>query len=603
MKAEAFARSHVLREDRADGSIVLSSGLALSTAVDTTDQWLKRWAAERPDTVFLAERSGPGWYEVTYAEALAQARVIAAALLDRGMGPATPILIISGNSVAHGILSMAAHWVGIPTVPVAEQYALIPDAHGQLRYITDLIQPRMIFAEDGAQYAGALAMEDFAGRDIVVARNPSAGQGTLDDLLRGGRSDVDGAADKVGPDSVVKILMTSGSTSNPKGVMTTHRMMCVNQAMYTDTLLFLQRRPPRIVDWLPWNHVFGGSSNFNQMLALGGSLYIDGGKPTPALFGQSIENNTIMNGTVAYNVPVGFKLLRDEMRTNAALRESYFRDLDMIFYAGASLPGDVWNDLVAMSEEVRGERVRLTTCWGMTETAPACIILLEETSEPGVIGVPMPGTEARLVPEEGIDNRFELRVRGPNITPGYLRDEKRTAESFDDEGFFCTGDAVALVDPADANRGLRFDGRITEDFKLMTGVWVRAGNLRLDMLVSLAPLAADVALTGEGRTEVGILIVPPPAMLADGRLSDDGNGAAVGEEVLAALREKLEKAAQHAHGASNRVTRAMFMSQPPLIAQGEITAKGNLNFRKLLTRRKALLDRLYDDNDPAVIRV
>ncbi|WP_121068316.1 feruloyl-CoA synthase [Chachezhania antarctica] len=597
---EAFARNHVLREDRDDGSILLRSGHALSDHVDTTDQWLKRWAAERPGATFLAERNGDGWYELPYGEALEQARAIAAALLERGLGPDTPILIISGNSVAHGILSMAAHWVGIPTVPVAEQYALIPDARGTLRYVADLIRPRMIFAEDGAQYADALA--EFARHDIVVTCNPAPGQGTMADLLKGGGADVEAAAEKVGPDSVVKILMTSGSTSNPKGVMTTHRMMCVNQTMYADSLLFLKHRPPRIVDWLPWNHVFGGSANFNQMLAFGGSLYIDSGKPTPALFPKTVENNIQRNGTIAYNVPVGFKLLRDEMKVNRALKESYFADLDMIFYAGASLPRDVWKDLVDMSEEVRGQRVRLTTSWGMTETAPACIILQEETQEAGVVGVPMPGTKLKLMPEEGSDNRFELRVKGPNITPGYFRDPDRTAEAFDTEGFFATGDAMRLVDPSDANRGLRFDGRITEDFKLMSGVWVRAGNLRLDMLVALAPLAADVVLTGEGQTEVGILIVPAPNLMAMGRLTADG-AAAVGAEVQEELRAKLAHAAKHAHGASNRVTRALFLSEPPSIADGEITAKGNLNFRKLLMRRQSVLERLYDDDDPAVIRI
>jgi feruloyl-CoA synthase len=610
MSKQRIYRAHKVRcEDRADGSILIRSDYALGQPVATTNVWLHRWAHERPDGVFLAERSGDGWRTQPYGAALEKVRALAAALLGRGLNGGTPILILSGNSINHGLLSLAAHYVGIPTVPVAEQYSLIPGAQKQLRYILGLIQPRMVFAEDTERFGASLAMPEMAGLDIVIGQSAGSGTGLgagpgmtrFDDLLKGdGGADVDAATAQIGPDTVAKILMTSGSTSNPKGVLTTQGMMCANQQMYQQVLPFLGARAPRLVDWLPWNHVFGGSSNFNQMLANGGSLYIDAGKPVKGLIDKTIENNLLMNGTIAYNVPVGFTLLRDEMRNNQELKQKYFEDLDMIFYAGASLPQDVWQDLVDMAADVCDEPPLMTTCWGMTETAPACVFVHEPVGEAGVIGVPLPGVTARLVPEDG--SRYELRVKGPNITPGYFRDASKTAAAFDEQGYFCTGDAMTLVDPEDHSRGLRFDGRLSEDFKLTTGTWVRGAALRLEMLGVLAPLAADVVVTGEGRSEVGLLIIPAPGLLGDGSLIPDGM-ACLGAPIQDDIAQRLANKARTAVGSSNKVVRALILSEPPLMAEGEITAKGNLNFRKLLDRRRDALDRLYDDNDPAVVHI
>jgi len=483
---------------------------------------------------------------------------------------------------------------------VAEQYSLIPGAQKQLQYILGLIRPRMVFAEDAERFGASLSMPGMQGLDIVVSRGAGPGMIPFEDLLKGDLSNVDSAAAQVGPETVAKILMTSGSTSNPKGVLTTQRMMCVNQQMYDDVLPLLSARVPRLVDWLPWNHVFGGSNNFNQMLAHGGSLFIDVGKPVKGLIEKTIENNLLMSGTIAYNVPVGFSLLRDEMRTNQALKQKYFEDLDMIFYAGASLPQDVWQDLVDMAAEIRDEPPLMTTCWGMTETAPACIFVHEPADEAGVIGVPLPGVTAKLVPEDGTRN--ELRVKGANITSGYFRDAAKTADAFDEEGYFRTGDAMTLVDPDDRKQGLRFDGRLSEDFKLTTGIWVRGAALRLEMLGVLAPLAADVVVTGEGRDEVGLLIIPAPGLMANGALVADG-GACLGTEIQADIARRLVEKAKTAQGSSNKVIRALILSEPASMAEGEITAKGNLNFRKLLDRRGDLLARLYDDNDPAIIHI
>ncbi|MFK7751038.1 MAG: feruloyl-CoA synthase [Sedimentitalea sp.] len=591
---ERYLDHRVTRLDRTDGTILLTSDYDVPQPARRVGDWLDKWALRRPDTVFLAERSGEGWRTLAYGDALAQVRALAAGLLARGLNSNTPVLILSGNSVDHGLLAMAAQYVGIPVVPVAEQYALVPGALKQLVPILRLIDPRMVFAADGARFASALEMEQIAGRDIVVGQSPGAGHTLLSDLMQADTRDVADAARQVGPETIAKILMTSGSTSDPKGVITTHGMLCTNQAQYQAALPFLGQRAPCIVDWLPWNHTFGGSSNFNQILANGGSLYIDDGKPVKGLVGRTFENVQMVPATMAYNVPVGFALLRDEMRTNTALREAYFKDLDMIFYAGASLPRDVWDDLIAMAVEVRGETPFMTTCWGLTETAPACLFQHHPTVQPGVLGVPMAGVTTKLVPEDGA--RFDVRVKGANVMPGYFREPVRTAEAFDEEGFFITGDAMCLVDPNDPAKGLRFDGRISEDFKLATGVWVRATQLRLEMLVALAGIAADVIITGEGRDEVGVLIVPLPTQVAD--LAED-DGAIVPGQLRAVIERAL--ASQSGRGNSNMIRRALILAQPPMMAEAELTAKGNLNFRKVLVRRQALVDRLYSRVEPCVM--
>mgnify|MGYP001045139325 FL=1 len=591
---------NVQREDRADGTIILRSAYPLSDYVGKTGDWLDDWAVRSPDAVFIAERDGDGWREVTYAQARDMVRAIASSLLQRGLNGETPIMILSGNGVDHGLLTLAAQYVGIPTVPLAEQYSLIPAANGQIIHCAGLVKPKLVFADDAEKYAGALALDVFSNIEKVAVRNAGAGVTDFDALLSGDDSvDLDGAAAQVGPDTVAKYLMTSGSTSSPKAVITTQRMICANQSQIADALPFLRDHPPRIVDWLPWNHVFGGSHNFNMILANGGSLYIDAGKPVKALVGKTIENNRLMSGTIAFNVPVGFAMLRDAMREDAELRHRYFADLDMIFYAGASLPQDVWADLEEMSREVRGDVPLMNSSWGMTETAPACLIVHEPTTASGIIGVPMTGCEVKLIPDD--DMRCDLRVRGPNITPGYLQNPEKTAETFDEEGFLISGDAVKFVDENNINLGLKFDGRISEDFKLMTGTWVRAANLRLELLAELAPLCQDIVICGADKSEIGLFIFPSPDAMEMAAASQDEGGALISEALSKAVMDRL--APRKTQGSASRISRAMVLSEPPSMGDGEITAKGNLNFRKVLTRRATLLERLFDDADPAVIRI
>ena len=501
--------------------------------------------------------------------------------------------MISGNGVDHGLLALAAQYVGAPIVPVAEQYALLEAAHGRLLHAVGLVRPRMVYAVDGAHYAGALALPQIAALDLVVSRNPAPGMSLFDELLRGDPgAALDDRHATLGPDSVAKILLTSGSTAHPKGVLTTHRMLCTNQAQIAGGLPFLQQKPPRIVDWLPWNHVFGGSHNFNMMLANGGSLYIDNGKPVPALIGQTIENLRMVQGTCWFNVPVGFAMVVEAMKADRALRESVFAELDMVFYAGASLPQDVWNALEDMARDVRGALPLITSSWGLTETAPGTLLQHEPTDRSGIVGVPLPGVVAKLVPDE--DARFDVRIKGPNVTPGYLGDTAKTAEAFDEEGFFRTGDAMKFVDPEDMSRGLQFDGRISEDFKLLSGTWVRAANLRLSALGLLAGLASDVVVTGADRAEVGLLIFPLP-----GPDRATAEGAVTDPALMAQIRDRLT--AQPDTGSAARIARALVLAEPPSVGEGEITAKGNLNFPMVLARRGPLLARLYDDKDPATI--
>jgi feruloyl-CoA synthase len=446
----------------------------------------------------------------------------------------------------------------------------------------------MVYAEDGVQFADALALEAFAGIEPVVGAN-STGQTILSEV-RGVRAEADAVHARVTADSVAKILMTSGSTSAPKGVLTTHRMMCTNQAQIAAALPFLKTRPPVLVDWLPWNHVFGGSHNFNMVLANGGSLYIDGGKPVPALIGKTIENNRIKQGTISFNVPVGFAALRDAMRDDRDFARAFFGDLDMLFYAGASLPQDVWDDLVAMAREVRGEAMPLfTSSWGLTETAPAALLQHEPTDRTGVVGVPLPGVEVKLLPE---GERFEVRVKGPSIFTGYLGAPEKTAEAFDEDGFFRTGDAMGFVDPQDMNAGLRFEGRISEDFKLTSGIWVRAAALRLEILGALTGVAQDVVLVGEGRDTVSALIVPAPGLR---------DGAVEAEGVLLVAAERLAGLATIGGGSASRIARALVMAEVPSIADGEITAKGNLNFAKIRARRAGLIERLYVGGEGVIL--
>jgi len=597
MTASITVPQDVLTETREDGSLVLRSSHPMGEVARSTGDWLHAWAEKTPDAVFIAERDGPGWREVTFKEALEIVRTLGAWLLANGYDKKGPVVIMSGNSVDHGLLALATQYIGMASVPVAEQYSLIPGAHDRLLYVIEKVRPGLLFVDDAARYSGAVGMEALKGFDILASNPEGAPRDVIPmtEALKGGDADVDAAHAAVTPDTTAKILFTSGSTSNPKGVITTHKMMCVNQTQIADAFPVLRARPPKILDWLPWNHVFGGSHNFNMMLANGGSIYIDDGKPTDKLFPRTLENMKMHTGTLAFNVPIGFARQVEALKADPELRRDFFSGLDFTFYAGASLPQEIWQALGEMATEVTGQVPLMVSSWGMTETAPATLIVHERVERSGIIGVPVPGSEIKLIPDD--DARYELRCKGPNIMPGYFEDEEKTKESFDSEGFLITGDAVKFVDAENPDRGLSFDGRISEDFKLTSGTWVRCAALRGQLMTALEGVIGDLVITGQDQSEIGVLLFPAePANGKPGEIITD-------PAVIDAVRAGLAALAEDATGSSTRIGRALVLAEPPSLADHEITAKGNLNMRKVLTRRADLVARIYDDADADVIRV
>lgn len=589
-------------QKRDDGALVLTSDHPLGPTVKNTGDWLHLWAKTTPESVFLAERSGDGWRELCYGDALVQTRAIAASLLERGLNAGDRLALLSGNGIDHALLTLAAQYAGIVSVPVAEQYSLIPGAHDRLVYIIQKTQPKMIYTVDADRYTEALQLPELAGLDLVTSKIDGAPRDAIrfQDLLAGKAGDeLNAAHEIVGPDTLAKILFTSGSTSNPKGVCTTQRMMCVNQAQISACFPFLGQKPPKILDWLPWNHVFGGSHNFNMMLAHGGSLYIDAGKPTKELFKQTLDNLRDHTGNLAFNVPAGWALALAGLREDPVLRRKFFSGLELMFYAGASLPQDIWQGLQDLALEELGHLPLMTSSWGMTETAPAALMVHEPIDRSGLIGVPVPGVEVKLIPDMGA--RFELRVRGPNIMQAYYDDPEKTTESFDAEGYLITGDAVLFAEPDNPNAGLVFDGRISEDFKLMTGTWVQTARLRAQVLGALGDLAQDVVVTGQGRSDIGVLIFPAQAAVAGLDTSDGALSGAGGEQLVEQVKNHLSELAAQSTGSSTRVSRALILTEPPSLKNHEITAKGNLNISRVLAGRAGYVDRLYSDNDPATI--
>ena len=591
-----YLKHQLLIDHREDGEMIMSSGLTLDPVVQNTGEWLHRWAAETPDAVFLAERSGPGWNKLKYGDALSQVQSVAASLLDHGVGPGEKIVILSGPGIKHGILKLAAQYIGVATVPVAEQYSLIPDAQPRLIHIAEKICPAMVFAEDAEKFARGLALPQFDNALKVVGGLAGTGMITFERLLAS-TTNISAARDTVTPQTLAKILFTSGSTSTPKGVPQTHHMMCVNQNQYSGCLPFLKARPPVILSWLPWNHVFAGNSNFNMALAFGGALYLDTGKPVKGLFDTTLENLRMVKPTMSANVPVGYAMLVEAMREDAQLRHNFFADLDFIFYAGASLPADVWQGIEELAMIELGRVPMLTSSWGMTETAPMALMHYEGNATSGMIGIPGPELEARLLPID--DNRYELRVRGPNVMEGYYEEPEKNAETFDDEGFMKTGDAVCFADPDRLESGLQFDGRIGEDFKLLSAVWVQSARLRLGAMPALAGLAQDIVITGENRTDLGLLVFPDPQL----GLQAGDDGTIQDAHYCAKIRSVLAKLAETATGSSNRIVRAIVLGEPPSVKAHEITAKGNLNNNAVLRHRAGFVERLYDDSDPATIQI
>lgn len=600
-----LAPARVSRTDLRDGGFVLTSPMPLADHAPNICAFLHHWADAAPQRTFLAERDAAGaWRRLSYAQALSDVRAIAAALLARGITPADPVMLLSDNSIENGLLQLGCMYAGIPAAPASPAYSLMSQDHAKLKYIFDLVRPKLIFAADGALFAKALAALDLDGVEVVVARNaPDGIKVTGFDTLVAAAPDV--ALEKthaaVGPETIAKILFTSGSTGQPKGVINTHRMLCSNQQAIAQVWPFLERRPPVIIDWLPWHHTFGGNHNFNMMLRNGGTLYIDNGKPAPGLIERTIANLREVAPTLYFNVPRGFDMILPYLEQDKALRDIFFSELDLIFYAAAALPQNLWERLEKLSLATRGAKVPMTSSWGATETAPAVTSAHFPIARAGVIGIPLPGTELKFVPNAG---KLEMRVRGPQVTPGYYKRDDLTKAAFDEDGFYQIGDAGRLADPNDPAKGVVFDGRVAEDFKLLSGTWVNAGGLRVAALAAGAPVIQDAVVTGHDRDEVGLLIFPnPPACAAVAGLDPATPLAELvaNEKVRDILRDGLARYNEEHSASSERISRALILTAPPSIDANEITDKGYINQRAVLESRGALVEKLYCDDEEVIV--
>jgi feruloyl-CoA synthase len=594
-----FAEPDVRVERRPDGSLLLRSGQPLGDHPVSVLHDFRAWAREDPGHVLAAER-GPagGWRALTYGDAERDALAVGQGLLDLGLGPDRPLLVLSGNSVDHLVVALGAMFAGVPVAPVSVAYSLMSQDHARLRELGALTGPGAVYAEDGDAFAAAFdAIGDGATR--IASRGGTADVG-LDDLRRAqpGR-DVEDAYAALRPESVAKLLFTSGSTGAPKGVVTTHGMLAANQQMIRQVWPFLAEERPVIVDWLPWSHTFGGSHNLNLVLVNGGTVYVDAGRPVPALFGQTLANLADVPPTVYFNVPAGYAQLVPALEADPGLAERFFSRLRLSFNAAAALPSTLRERLVQVAERTTGRRVPVTGSWGLTETAPAVTSAHFEFTDARSIGTPLPGAEVLLVPAE--DGLSEIRVRGPMVTPGYHRRPDLTAECFDEEGFYRTGDAASLADPDDPNLGLVFRGRLVEDFKLSTGTFVHVGAVRTALLSAL-PVLADAVVTGEDRDEVGALAWVNAAEAVrllghepatDGELVSD---PALDEHVARALAAQSAAA-----GSAARVSRVLLMSRPAGLDAGEVTDKGYVNQRRVLATRGHLVDLLYARVRPGLV--
>jgi feruloyl-CoA synthase len=537
----------------------------------------------------LAKRGSDGtWRRLSYARTLNAVRRLGQALLDRGLSAERPLAILSGNDLEHALLGLAALHVGVLYAPISPAYSLLSQDFGKLRAIIDLITPGLVFAASGRAYQAALDMAVAPGIEVAVTAEPPAGRAATavaDLLATDPTSAVETAAARVGPDTVGKLLFTSGSTGLPKAVINTQRMLCSNQAMIRAMLAFLEDEPPVMVDWLPWHHTAGGNHNLGLVLWNGGSFYIDDGRPMPAEIGATVRNLREIATTFYVNVPKGFEALLPQLEDDALLRERFFSRLRLMFYAGASLSQHVWEALRRLGLATTGERVLMLTGLGATETAPFVFMPGKEVSRASEVGLPAPEVELKLVPLA--PGRFDVRLKGPNITPGYWRQPKITAAAFDEEGFYRLGDALRFVDPAAPARGFVFDGRIAEDFKLSTGTWVNVGELRRRLIAQFAPLLRDAVLAGHDRDEVTALLIP------NGDACRRHAGAGFDAALRGVLQERLDRLAAGATGGSNRVVRALVLDETLSIDANEVTDKGSINQRAVLARRAHLVEELY----------
>jgi feruloyl-CoA synthase len=589
-----------------DGSVILRSPQKLREYPTNLGCLLFHWAETIPEQVFLAERDPHGrWRTLSYAEAARAASSVAQALIDRGLDQSRMVMVLSGNGIDHALMMLGAFLAGVPTCPVSPAYSLLSADHGRLKHIYRLIEPALLYVGSFEAFRPALEALGPAGAELVCSSAlPEGVAGTpFSELLATVPTpQVRRRAESVSPDHVAKILFTSGSTALPKGVVNTHRMLSSNQQMLRQCWRFLEHAPPVLLDWLPWNHTFGGNHNFNMVLRNGGTLFVDDGRPTVALIERTVANLREVSPNMYFSVPAGYAMLLPYLESDDELARSFLRGLRLVFYAAAALSQDIWDRLARLSIAHLGRRVPLTSGWGSTETAPLATTAHFPVDRADVIGLPVPGVEVKLAP---VAAKLELRVRGPNVTPGYYRAPDLTREAFDGEGFYRTGDAGRLLDPEAPEKGLVFDGRLAENFKLGTGTWVHVGVLRTAVLAACAPVLQDLVVCGEDRDQVGILAWPNASACRDligGDAAADPAHLARAPEVLAAVRECIGAHNRTHPGASTRIARVRLMAEPASIDANEITDKGYVNQRAVLVRRLDLVHGLFaDPPEPDVI--
>ncbi len=597
-----------------DGTVRLRSTEPLAPHPERLSDRLIEHAARRPDQVFVAQRAGGSgpWQALTYAQMLQRVRAVGQWLLNQNLSVDRPVAILSDNGLDHLTLALAAMWVGVPHVPVSPAYSLLSQDFAKLRHILAVTTPGLVFASSPAFLR---AITTVTAPDLPVVLSDEACQALGADHVDGrpltafstllgtaATAQADAAQAATHADTVVKLLFTSGSTKDPKGVVNTHRMLCANQQMLQQTMAFIADEPPVLVDWLPWNHTFGGNHNVGLVLYNGGTLYIDDGKPTPKGMAQTLANLREIAPTMYFNVPKGFEELATAMVDDLPLRQSLFRRVRCFMYAGAGLSQAVWDRLDQLAVATRGAPVPIITGLGMTETAPSCMFAVGPQVRSGHIGLPCPGVEAKLVPNAEGSGKTEVRFRGPNVMPGYWRAPQQTAEAFDDEGFYRTGDAVAWVDPQDPQRGLLFDGRIAEDFKLSSGTFVSVGPLRAAVIAAGHPLVQDVVVAGINRDDLGLMVFPrvDEARLKFGLGTDLDAAAVLGAApVVAFFQDLLNRLWAAGTGSANRPARLLMLSEPPHIDRGEVTDKGSINQRAVLAHRARLVAHLWGEATPA----
>jgi feruloyl-CoA synthase len=598
-------RSEMILEPRAGGTLYARSPVPLGTYPHKITERLDHWADRTPHRTFLAKRGADGaWKHLTYGSARLRAQRLAQALIDRGLSPQRPVVILSGNSLEHALLALAAMYAGVPYAPLAPAYALLASEYTTLRAVWASLRPGLVFAAEGALFERALSQ--VAGDTEIVTCTPPETLRTTDfaelqaTVSTGGA--VEAAHACVGPDTIAKILYTSGSTGRPKGVINTQGMLCANQEMIRTVMPLLSNEPPVLCDWLPWNHTFGGNHNVGIALYNGGTLYIDDGKPIPLAFQTTIANLREIPVTAYFNVPRGYDLLVPCLRADEGFRAHFFRSLKMLFCAAAALRQRVADDIQAMAIDLQGRRIPLVTGLGATESAPFALCAGDSDFSGRRIGVPVPGVELKLAPVEG---QLEARLRGPNVTPGYWRDAELTAAAFDEEGFYRMGDALAFFDPKDPSQGFTFEGRLSEDFKLSSGTWVRVGPLRQRFLAHFGDIVQEVVIAGHERDEVTALAFP---VIGACRAWCGANADALSvrellerEVVQATFRERLAAFACANAGHSTRVARLMLLEDPPSIDAQETTEKGSVNQKSVLINRAALVEQLYGADGPGIV--